>query len=328
MSGRGASRWTVLLAALATGIAGELLLGPSGWVDADVLPLRLTRIALACIVGAGLSTTGAVLQALSGNPLADPFVIGASSGAAVGVTIASWLGIGLASPLVLPLSVGGAYAAIALVLAIARTGRRTPVQTLLLAGVTVSTLGTAIVLLYYSVRVDQMAKTMLFLMGNLDESNWAFIGLAAACVAAGIVAAQLTARALDAFAMGEETAGHLGVDLERYKLGFCLVSAAIVGVVVAVAGMIGFVGLIIPHVARHLVSNQHRRLLPACAIAGATFLLVADLISRTALAPQQLSIGSITALCGGPFFLHLLRRRARERDALARVVAGEAEAPR
>jgi iron complex transport system permease protein len=308
---RGAGRFVALAIALAAALAAELLIGPSTKLTADILGLRLTRLVLACVVGAGLSTTGAVLQALSGNPLADPFVIGASSGAAVGVTLSRWFGIPLTSPLVLVLSVGGAYGAIVLVLAIARAGLRTPVQTLLLAGVTVGTLGTAVVLLYYSLHTTDAAKTMLFLMGNLEEGDWGFIAIAGGCVLFGLVAAQLSARALDAFAMGEETARHLGVDVEKFKLGFCVLAAALIGVVVAIAGLIGFVGLIVPHVARRLVANDHRRLLPACAIAGATFLLLADLISRTALAPSQLSLGAITALCGGPFFLWLLRRRLR-----------------
>jgi len=311
-------RLLVLLVVCAGALAAGLLVGPSFDVDRRMIELRLPRVALAAIVGAGLSTTGAVLQALSGNPLADPFVIGASSGAAVGVTVARWLGLPFTSPLLLLFAVAGAYAAIALVLWIARAGARTPVQTLLLAGVTVSTLGTAVVLLYYSLRVEDATKTMFFLMGSLDEGDWRFIALAGACVAASTLVAQLCARALDAFAMGEETARHLGVDVERFKVGFCLLAAALVGVVVAVAGLIGFVGLIVPHVARRLVGSDHRRLLPACVLGGATFLALADLIARTAAPPQQLSLGAITALCGGPFFLHLLRRRARERDALSR----------
>ena len=268
---RNGGRSLVLLALLlCVAAAAAAWFGPTPGFDPDLLRLRLPRIALACIVGAGLSTTGAVLQALSGNPLADPFVIGASSGAAVGVVTARAFGVPFTSPLLLLLAVGGAYAAIALVLRIARAGARTPVQTLLLAGVTVSMLGTAVVLLYYSVRPEDLTKTMLFLMGNFEEGDWRFIGLAAGCVAVCVVVAQLCARALDAFAMGEETAVHLGVDAERFKLVFCLLAAALVGVIVAVAGMIGFVGLIVPHVARRLVGSDHRRVLPACVLAGSS----------------------------------------------------------
>jgi iron complex transport system permease protein len=320
-----ARRLVALVVLLALAIAARLLIGPSFGLDARVLALRLPRVVLGCIVGAGLATTGAVLQSISGNPLADPFVIGASSGAAVGVTVARWLRIPFTSPLLLLLAVVGAFAAIVLVLRIARAGARTPVQTLLLAGVTVSTLGTAVVLLYYSLRPEDASKTMLFLMGNLDEGNGWFVGLAGAAVAAALVAAQLGARALDAFAMGETTARHLGVDVERFKLGFCWLAAALVGVVVAVAGLIGFVGLIVPHVARRLVGVDHRRLVPACVLVGASFLLLADVVAQTVAAPQTLSIGAITALCGGPFFLHLLRRRVRERDALAQSVTSAAE---
>lgn len=304
-----------LAALLALAFALALACGSQGWPTATILQLRLARAELAVIVGAGLACTGTVLQALSNNPLADPFVIGASSGAMVGVVVAHWSGVPLTSPLLPLFSSAGAFAAITLVLRIARAGGRTPVQTLLLAGVTVSTFGTAIVLLYYNFQQSGDAHTtMLFLMGSLSESKPELIGLAAACVGLSIGAAALSARALDAFGSGETTARHLGVDVERCKLLFCLIAAALVGVVVAVAGMIGFVGLIVPHVTRALVGHSHRRLVPASALAGATFLLLADLGARTAFAPRELSIGAITALFGAPFFLLLLRRRVRLRD--------------
>ncbi len=326
---RSPSRALALLAlVLLAAFAAALLIGPQGWPSESILRLRLSRAELAVIVGAGLACTGTVLQALSGNPLADPFVIGASSGAAVGVVVARWCGVELTSRWLPLFTVVGAYAAIVLVLRIARAGGRTPVQTLLLAGVTVSTLGTAIVLLYYNFQTGtgDAGRTMLFLMGNLSESKPELIGLAAGCVALGIVAAGLSARALDAFASGEATARHLGVDVERCKLGFCLLSAALVGVVVAVAGMIGFVGLIVPHAARAMVGHSHRRLIAASALAGATFLLLADLAARTVAVPRELSVGAITALCGGPFFLLLLRRRVRERDALSHELDPRAKA--
>lgn len=311
-------RLAALGLALLVVFALSLAVGPAGWPTPTILGLRLARAELAVIVGSGLACTGTVLQALSGNPLADPFVLGASSGAAVGVIAARWCGIEFGSNAMIVASVAGAYAAIALVLRLARAGPRTPVQTLLLAGVTVSTLGTAVVLLHYSLRIGSDAgRTMLFLMGGLTESDPARIALAGGCVAIGLVAAHLSARALDAFAAGEATARHLGVDVERFKLGFCLLSAGLVGVVVAVAGMIGFVGLIVPHLARRLVGHAHRRLVAAASLGGATFLLLADLVARTAVPAQELSIGAITALCGGPFFLVLLRRRVRERDLLA-----------
>ncbi|MBM4015945.1 MAG: iron ABC transporter permease [Planctomycetes bacterium] len=311
--------------ALLLAFALALCVGAAGWPDEQLLALRLPRALLAVVVGAGLAATGTVLQALSGNPLADPFVLGASSGAAVGVVVARWCGIEFTSRWIALFSVVGAYLAIAVVLRIARTGRRTPVQTLLLAGVTVSTLGTAIVLLYYSLRDEDAGKTMLYLMGSLAESDRGLLALAAACVGLGIAAAWLAARALDAFAAGEATARHLGVDVERTKLAFCLLAAALVGVVVAVAGMIGFLGLIVPHVARSLVGPLHRRLIPAAACAGGAFLLLADALARTVAAPQELAIGAITALCGGPFFLLLLRRRAAERDPAPPAAGGRKE---
>jgi iron complex transport system permease protein len=313
----GGGRVALAPIALLLAFALALCVGAAGWPDQQLLALRLPRALLALVVGAGLAATGTVLQALASNPLADPFVLGASSGATVGVVVARWCGLEFTSPRIVAFSVAGAFAAIALVLRMARTGSRTPVQSLLLAGVTINTLGTAVVLLYYSLHDEDAGRTMLYLMGSLAESDRALLGLAGTCVAACVAAAWLAARALDAFAAGEATARHLGVDVERTKLWFCLLASALVGVVVAVAGMIGFLGLIVPHIARRLVGPLHRRLVPAAACAGGAFLLLADAVARTVAAPQELSIGAITALCGGPFFLLLLRRRVAERDVVA-----------
>jgi len=309
--------FALLVALLAAAAAVGLAFGATKSWNADVFDLRLKGVVLAAVVGAGLASTGAVLQAMSGNPLADPFVLGASSGAAVGVVAAYWLGVGSGSPLVFLFAALGAFAAILAVLRIARVGRRMPVQTLLLAGITISTLGSAVVLLYFTLRPWQATSAMLFLMGSLQESRWRFIGLTAAVVVPCVALGQVVARALNAFAMGESTARHLGVDVDRMKLAFCLLSAAMVGAIVAASGLIGFVGLIVPHMARRLVGNDHRRLLPACALGGATFLILADAVARTVAAPERLSLGAITALCGGPFFLFLLRRRSAERDPVA-----------
>jgi iron complex transport system permease protein len=306
----------LLVVLLAAAAAIGLACGPTlGWSD-FVVEIRLTSVVLAAVVGAGLATTGAVLQAMSGNPLADPFVLGASSGAAVGVVASYWLGVGSGSPLVFVFASLGAFAAILAVLRIARIGRRMPVQTLLLAGITVSTLGSAVILLYFTLRPSQATTAMLFLMGSLQESRWRFIAMTAAVVVPCVLLGQVVARALNAFAMGESTARHLGVDVDRMKLAFCLLSAAMVGAIVAVSGLIGFVGLIVPHMARRRVGNDHRLLLPACALGGASFLILADAVARTAAAPQTLSLGAITALCGGPYFLLLLRRRSAERDVV------------
>jgi iron complex transport system permease protein len=312
--------FALLLVALLCAAAIGLSSGPQmGLRDLSIVTdLRLPRVSLAAIVGAGLATTGAALQAMSGNPLADPFVIGASSGASVGVVAARWFGIGSASPLHLLFAALGAFGAITLVLRIARIGRRFPVQTLLLAGITVSTLGSAIVLLYFSLRPHEATSAMLFLMGSLEESRWSFIALTGAVTAAGVVCGLLCSRALNAFAMGESTARHLGVDVERMKVAICVVASAMIGVVVAASGLIGFVGLIVPHIVRRMFGSDHRRLLPACTLGGATFLIVADALARTAAAPEQLPLGAITALCGGPFFLYLLlRRRGPRADAAA-----------
>jgi iron complex transport system permease protein len=312
--------YAVLAFALLCAAAIGLGCGPQmGFGDLSiVVDIRLPHLALAAIVGAGLATTGAALQAMSANPLADPFVIGASSGASVGVVAARWLGIGADSPLHLFFAALGSFLAIMLVLRIARIGRRFPVQTLLLSGITVSTLGSAIVLLYFNLRPHEATSAMLFLMGSLEESRWSFIALTGAVTAAGVVAGLLGSRALNAFAMGESTARHLGVDVERTKLTICVVASAMIGPIVAASGLIGFVGLIVPHIVRRMIGSDHRRLLPACTLGGATFLIVADAVARTAAAPERLALGAITALCGGPFFLYLLlRRRGPRADAAA-----------
>lgn len=313
-----------LLALLLVALLGAAAIGLGsgfhpGFGDLDIVAtVRLPRVVLAAIVGAGLATTGAALQAMSGNPLADPFVIGASSGASVGVVAARWLGIRSDSPLHLPFAALGSFAAIALVLRIARVGRRFPVQTLLLAGITVSTLGSAVVLLYFSLKPNEATSAMLFLMGSLEETRWNFIALTGAVVLAGVVAGLCGSRALNALAMGESTARHLGVEVERMKFAICLVASAMIGVIVAASGLIGFVGLIVPHIVRRMSGSDHRRLLPACTLGGATFLIVADAVARTAALPQRLPLGAITALCGGPFFLYLLlRRRGARADAAA-----------
>ena len=305
-----------LLVAAAIGLGSGVQMG---FGDFDIVAnVRLPRVALAAIVGAGLATTGAALQAVSGNPLADPFVIGASSGASVGVVAARWLGIGSASPLHLLFAALGSFGAITLVLRIARVGRRFPVQTLLLAGITVSTLGSAVVLLYFNLRPSEATSAMLFLMGSLEESRWKFIALTGAVTVAGIASGLFCSRALNAFAMGESTARHLGVEVERMKVAICVVASAMIGAIVAASGLIGFVGLIVPHIVRQMFGSDHRRLLPACTLGGATFLIVADAVARTAAAPERLALGAITALCGGPFFLYLLlRRRGPRADAAA-----------
>jgi iron complex transport system permease protein len=313
----GARVIATLSVVLAAAAALGLLSGPElGWNE-RVLDFRLPGIALAAIVGAGLASAGAVLQAMSGNPLADPFVLGASSGASVGVVVAQWVGFASGSPLVFVFSTLGAFLAITVVLRIARVGRRMPVQTLLLAGITVSTLGSAVILLYLNLDAEHATSTMLFLMGNLTETRWPFIRWTAAVVVPCLVAALLVARPLNAFAMGETTARHLGVDVEKMKLAFCVLSSLMIGAIVAASGLIGFVGLIVPHIARRLVGNDHRRLLPACVLGGAAFLILADAVARTAARPHTLALGAITALCGGPFFLVLLRRRSPERDRIA-----------
>jgi iron complex transport system permease protein len=311
--------WTTVLHVLAAKVL------PSGWVDASAVTraddaivwlIRLPRVVVAGVVGAGLATAGAMMQSLFRNPLAEPSLTGVGPGAVLGAVVVFVTGWSTASVVMLPLSaIGGALLALFLVYAIATRGGATPITTLLLAGIAVGSFLTAISSLLISVNIVtwQVAQEIVFwMMGGLDGRTWAHVWLSLPFVAVGLVAAMFQTRTLDLLLLGEESASALGVEIEGAKRLLVFTSALLTGASVAVAGLVGFVGLIIPHAVRLLLGPGHRTLVPASAVSGAAFLIGCDLLARTVRPPAEIRLGVVTALCGAPFFLLLLLRRLRE----------------
>ena len=278
------------------------------------LSIRLPRIAAAALAGGALAVAGVAFQALTRNPLAEPSVLGVSGGAAFGVVIGQSLGLGLGllgAAGLTALAFAGAVVAAAAVYLIAGAGRLS-VQTLLLAGVIVGLFfASAITLVISVVDVNRLGGVIYWLLGNLGTLPPASLGLFALCAAAGLWLVLAHARELNLLALGEEAAQQLGVDAERLKLRIFAGAALLTASVVAFAGPIGFVGLIVPHALRMLLGPDNRRLVPAAFVGGAIFLLAADTVARSIVAPAELSVGVITAFCGAPFFVWLLRTRYR-----------------
>lgn len=284
-----------------------------------LLQLRLPRVAGAALVGMGLAVSGTLFQGLLRNPLADPLLLGTSAGAALGASIgfvvpslftASWLGFGL----IPALAFLGALLAVALVYLLASRGGHTPVVTLLLSGVAVSAVLTATETLIIT-RSDrlgvQISALYLWLAGGIDVLSWLQVSVILLLICVGFLAALYLAPVLDVFALGEEMATHLGVRVESRKLAIVSVAALLVAAAVSISGLVGFVGLVAPHICRILLGPRHRLLIPAAGLAGAIFVVVADLLARTLAAPSEIPLGVVTALVGGPFFLWLLRSAGR-----------------
>jgi iron complex transport system permease protein len=284
--------------------------------EAIVWLIRTPRVLVAAIVGAGLATAGVVMQALFRNPLAEPSLTGVGPGAVFGAVLAFVAGWGTASVVALPLaSVASALVALLIVYAIATSGGTTPMTTLLLAGVAVGAMFTALSSLLISLNIMswQVAQEIVFwMMGGLDSRTWVHVWLSAPFVTIGFVAAVTQSRTLDLLLFGEETAASLGVDVEASKRLLIATVALLTGASVAVAGLVGFVGLIVPHAVRLMVGPSHRRLLPAAAVTGAAFVVACDLAARTVYPPVEIRLGIVTAACGAPFFLLLLVHQLRQ----------------
>lgn len=291
-----------------------VLTGPTGpdVYETIVIDVRLPRVLLAVCVGAGLSIVGVALQATVRNPLADPHIIGVSAGASVGATAVIVLGLNTFG--IYSLSAAaflGALVALVLVYLLAlRAGRLSPLR-LILAGVAISYLCTAVTsfLIFRAESVGAARSVTFWLLGGLGAARWSNLALPAVAVLGGYLVLALRTRQLDATMMGDDTAASLGVDPSGFRKQLFVLSALVAGLLVAVAGGIGFVALMIPHIARLLVGSSHRRLLPVAALTGAVFLVWADVAARTLAAPQEVPIGIITAFCGAPFFLWLMRAR-------------------
>ncbi len=272
-----------------------------------VMRVRMPRIALAAVVGFALATAGVVMQGFFRNPMAEPSIIGVSSGAAVGAVAA------IAAPFTLPfgLEVQGAALVTALVTAfgvylIATENGRTPVATLLLAGVAVQTFLGAVISFMLLHSGESLRQVVYWLMGNLGNATWGDVWVAGISVP-GFFVLLAYSRDLNVLLLGEEDAHSLGIDVERTKRVLLAVASVVTAGAVAVSGVIGFVGLIVPHVMRLVVGPDHRILLPTSALAGASFLVVTDTIARSGAA--EIPVGIITAALGAPFFLYLLRTR-------------------
>jgi iron complex transport system permease protein len=286
------------------------------WSSRDssiILDIRLPRTISGVLVGAALSLAGAVLQALLRNPLADPFVLGISSGAAVGAVLAILVGLGstfLGSYAVPGAAFGGALLTLLLVYFIARIGGRVPTQTLLLSGVIVSSFFSAIIMFLISATSNEKIYNVTFwLMGSLEYLASQSLGVMFLYLLVGGGVLFALARDLNLLALGEETASELGVEVERVKKIAFVFASLITGAVVSVSGLIGFVGLVVPHLVRMIWGPDHRFLLPASALMGGILLVVADTVARTIVAPSEVPVGVVTAMGGAPFFVYLLRKK-------------------
>lgn len=327
---------TVLLAASATaGLAiGSVQVPPgqvwgivthalgAGWAEPDwsraretiVLDVRAPRVLLGAVTGAGLAVVGTAMQALVRNPLAEPYLLGVSSGASLGAVAVIVLGVSVFGPVSLSAAAfAGALGALLLVYATARTGGRITSVRLVLSGVAVAAVLTAVMnlLLLTTGRGNEARAVLAWTLGGLGGVDWGALWLPGAALLLGIGVLLVQARKLNLLLAGEEAATTMGLDVTRFRARMFVLLSLVTGVLVAAAGPIGFVGLMLPHIVRLFVGGDHRRVLPTAALGGAVFLIWADIAARTIAAPMEIPVGVLTALCGGPFFLWLMRRDAR-----------------
>ena len=299
----------ILLIAVILLAGGAVFIGPVSAPSWTIIQeIRLPRVLLAIIVGVGLAGAGAVLQGVLRNPLADPFILGTSSAAAAGVIVAGVLGFGHYSVLYF-MSLGFALLSIFVVYRIAQFDGRAPIQTLILAGVIVNLFFNAAVFLFFSIFFRESYTVLFYLLGTLTEGDWGLISISGIIILVGLILTWLFSRELNILTQGEATAFHMGVNVSRAKKILFVTSSAMVAAAVAVAGLIGFVGLIVPHMMRMIVGPDHRVLIPASALGGAIFLILADSLARTLVPPLEIPVGALTALIGSPYFVYLLRKR-------------------
>ncbi len=281
---------------------------------AIVLQLRVPRAVLAALVGGCLALSGTIFQALLRNPLAEPYILGISGGSAVGAVLVIMSGLGMRYPWLLPIAAfAGALVAMGTVLRIAiGLGRSLNTRVLLLAGVVVGAFFNAIILLLLNFAdVDAFRTAIFWMMGNMSGATWRSVVMLAAYMVPAVVILMTLARSFNLMAVGEETAFYLGTRVARVRMIAYLTTSLLVAASVAVSGVIGFVGLIVPHALRMLWGSDHRMLIPASILAGGTFLLLTDTVARTIVAPAELPTGVVTALAGVPLFVFLLIRSSR-----------------
>jgi len=286
---------------------------------AILLEIRLPRVLLGMMVGATLAISGAVLQALFRNPLAEPSIIGVSAGAGAAAVATIVLGsafgtLGALILYALPVAAFlGGFIATLIVVAIARVDGQTPMTTILLSGIAVAALGGAIMgLMMFLSNDDQLRSITFWMLGSLGGATWTSVLPALFIMGMTLLAMPFLTHKLNLMLLGEREAASLGLSVDRFKYACITLVAAGVGAAVAVSGTIGFVGIVVPHLLRMVVGPDHRILLPASALGGAALLIWADVVARTLAPPAELPIGVLTALLGAPFFLWLLRRAARE----------------
>jgi len=274
--------------------------------------IRLPLILLAGLIGGVLAVVGASLQALLRNALADPYVLGVSSGAALGAVVGGLVSHSLheASLTLFLWAFGGSLLTLVILYRIASVHGLLPVQTLLLAGVVINAIFSALVLFAVAmVEPSRLFGLLSWLMGSIGSADYRIVGLLSVYSLIGLLLLMSRAEQLNLLTLGDESAQSLGVEPERLKRLVFVITALLTGAVVSLSGMIGFIGMMVPHALRLLIGPDHRFLLPAAAVCGAAFLILADLLARSLLAPTELPVGVITALLGGPFFLYLLWQR-------------------
>jgi len=277
--------------------------------------IRIPRLLLGFIVGAGLAICGTVMQGLFRNPMADPGLLGVSSGAALGAVLTIVLGNRLFAPLMpsigawlLPaMAFAGSLICMFVVHRLSMINQKTDIATMLLAGIAVNAItGAVIGLLSYIADDTQLRDLIFWSLGSLEITDWSKLLVAMVFIIPALMVIPRYGHSLNANLLGESEAGHLGIDMEKVKRQLIVLVALVVGIAVSLSGIIGFVGLVVPHLLRILIGPDHRLLLPASALFGATLLIGADIVARTAVAPAEIPIGIITAILGGPFFLWLL----------------------
>ncbi|MDA7814903.1 iron ABC transporter permease [Pontimonas sp.] len=322
----------LVAAVIVSAITGQLAISPSdvvgsllkwmgianSWAPADPViestleVVRFPRIVMALAVGAALAVAGALMQAVFGNPLAEPGVVGVSSGAALGASTAIVFGISASGGGVALLAFLGGLGATLLVYAVARAGGRTEVVTLLLTGIAINAFAQAgLAFVLFLADTASREQIVFWQLGSLAGSLWSEVVVVLPVLVIGTVLALMMSRQLDLLALGERNARHLGVDVERLRIVAIVLVALLTGVAVAFAGIIAFVGLVVPHIIRMALGPAHRGLLLASAVGGGALLAVADLLTRTLVSGADLPIGMLTALVGGPFFFGLLYQQRR-----------------
>jgi iron complex transport system permease protein len=320
------ARWLLLVLAVIAAVLGGVMFGTLRLAPADVLhgvlgtaaplqnavvrQLRLPRVLLAALVGAGLGAAGAALQGATRNALAEPYLLGVSGGAATGAVIA----VALHAPSgIVPLAgFVGALGAVALTLLVARAaGGHADARLVLMAGVVVGAFANAAIMVALAGADASVVRGALWwMMGSAADASWGSVRALAAYVVVGVAILLLLARAIDVLALGDDTAAGMGVDVARVTLGVYVAGALLAAGTVAAAGLIGFVGLLVPHLVRLLGARTHRAIIAAAGLAGAALVVLADLLARVALPPAELPLGAVTAMLGVPFFLARLRRLA------------------